>query len=248
MDMAPEPGFLTIIVRALESSGTDLRGWALAWARISPSIAIVPAFGLRAMPAPARIALGLALAASVAPALAPLPNGGEPWPLALLVEAAKGLPIALTAAIALWAATMSGGLIDNLRGSRESSSVPALEAGATPTGVLFGLLAAVAFLQMGGPARIALLAANPALEFRNPLLGAVNHLTRGIELAVLVAAPIIAASVVLEIASALVARAASPAYVQQLIAPLRSLALLVITAVLLERMLAVLVASARHVP
>jgi flagellar biosynthesis protein FliR len=246
--MASEPGFLQILVQTLESGGIDLRGWALAWARISPSIAIVPAFGLRGTPAPVRVALGLALAASVAPALAPMPSDVRPWPVALLMETAKGLPIALTAAVALWTATMTGGLIDNLRGGREAGNVPIGEPDATPMGVLFGLLSAVAFLRMGGPARVAKLVTNTQLEFHRPLLDAVSHLTHGIELAVLIAAPIVAATVVLEVAGALVARAASPAYIQQLIAPLRSLALLTLAALLLERMLDLLVRFGAGLP
>jgi type III secretion protein T len=229
----------------LDASGLDLRGWALAWARISPSIALVPAFGLRAIPAPARIALGLALAASAAPALVPIAGDARPWPIALLSEVALGLPVALSAAAALWTATMVGGLVDNLRGARESANVPAVEPGSSPMGVLFALLVGIAFLELGGPARVAVLVANPELQFHAPLVRAVSQLTHGVELAVLVAAPVIAASIIVDIAGALVARAASPAYIHQWVAPLRSLVLLGITAVLLERMLSVLVTYGR---
>jgi type III secretory pathway component EscT len=246
--MRLEPGFLQIVAEALESTGVDLRGWALSWARMSPSIALVPAFGLRAIPAPARTALGLALAASVAPALAPLAGDARPWPIALLIETSKGLPIALSASIALWTATMTGGLIDNLRGSRDSAALPVIENGSTPSGVLFGLLVAIAFLEMGGPGRVAALVSRSELEFTGPLLRAAGHLTQGVELAVLVAAPLIAVSVVWEVASSLVTRAASPASVQQLIAPLRSLTLLAVLAVLFERILGVLVTYAKRFP
>jgi type III secretory pathway component EscT len=246
--MRPEPGFLQEVVKALESTGVDLRGLALAWARIGPSVALVPAFGLRAIPAAARAALGLALAASIAPALIPLANDTRPLPIALLVEAAKGLPIALSASIALWTATMAGGLIDNLRGSRDSVALPVVEIGSTPSGVLFGLLVAITFLETGGPGRVAAVVSRPELEFAEPVLRAAGHLTQGVEFAVLVAAPLIAVSVVWEVASSLVTRAASPASVQQLIAPLRSLTLLFVLAVLFERMLAILVAYAKRFP
>jgi hypothetical protein len=63
-----------------------------------------------------------------------------------------------------------------------------------------------------------------------------------------VAAPVLAASVVLDVASALIARAAAPAFVQQLLAPLRSLLLLGITALLLERMLVLLSGFAAKLP
>jgi type III secretory pathway component EscT len=169
-------------------------------------------------------------------------------PIALLIESAHGLPIAVSAATALWAASMAGGLVDNLRGSRESLSMPTAEADATPLAVLFGLLVAIVFLESGGAARIATLVASSELRFESLLLQTVRHLTHGVELAVLVAAPLLAASVVLDVASALITRAASPAYVQQLVAPLRAIVLLAATALLLDRMLALLSVSARQLP
>ena len=57
----------------------------------------------------------------------------------------------------------------------------------------------------------------------------------GIGVGLAIAAPFIAASIVLEIAGALVARAASPAYLHVFLAPIRSLALLTLAALLLER-------------
>lgn len=246
--MAAPQAFLQAVEGLLAEQGTTLYGWALAWARIAPSIALVPAFGLRAVPGAVRIALGLALAASAAPALAPLTAEARPWPLALLIESAHGLPIAISAATALWAASMAGGLVDNLRGSRETLAMPTAEPDATPLGVLFGLLVAIIFLESGGAGRIALLLMSPELRFESLLLQTLRHLTHGVELAVLVAAPLLAASVVLDVTGALITRAASPAYVQQLIAPLRTLVLLATTALLLDRMLAVFSISARQLP
>jgi len=60
-----------ILQPAAAMLGVDLRGWALAWARVTPALTLVPAFGLNALPAPTRAALGLALAVSIAPSLAP---------------------------------------------------------------------------------------------------------------------------------------------------------------------------------
>ena len=60
----------------------------------------------------------------------------------------------------------------------------------------------------------------------------------GIGIATAIAAPLIAASLVLELAGALVARAASPAHLSALLAPVRSLALLALTAIFLDRMAA----------
>jgi type III secretory pathway component EscT len=232
-----QPGLVDTLAAALEAGGLDLKMWGLAWARFAPTIALVPAFGLRAVPVPARIVLGLALAASIAPAVGSAIDPAQPWPVALLVEAARGLPVALAAAIALWAATMAGGLIDDLRGARERSGLPNVEPGATPTGALLSMLAAIIFLETGGPARVAHALSEPGLGFSDPLARATANLVSGIELAIAIAAPVVVVAIVVEVASALVARAAHPAYVQPILAPLRSIAILGVTALLLDRML-----------
>ena len=79
----------------------------------------------------------------------------------------------------------------------------------------------------------------------HPLLSAAHTLTAGIGLAIAIGAPLLAAAVVLEIAFALVARAASPAQVQALLAPIRALALLAIVAVVLERVAGVVALAVR---
>lgn len=227
------------MVQALEAGGVDLRAWGLAWARFAPTLALVPAFGLRAVPAPARIVLGLALAASIAPAVAPAADPAHPWPLQLLIESARGLPVAISAAVALWAATMAGGVIDDLRGARETSSLPNVEPGSTPMGALMSMLVAIIFFETGGPGRVAHALADPKLSFSDPLARAAANLVSGIELAIAVAAPIVVTAIVIEVAGALVARAANPAHLSPVIAPLRSIAILGVAALLLDRMLEV---------
>lgn len=241
-------GLLGEIAVVLAQSGVDLSKLGLAWARVAPSVALIPAFGLRAFPAPARVTLGLALAAVVAPGLPGLGQSGLPWPLALGVEAARGVPVAISASVALWAATMAGGVIDDLRGARETSGLPNVEAGATPLGALLSLLAAIVFLEGGGPARVVSALGRPDLGFAAPLLGATANLVGGIELALAVAAPLLVASMLIEVASALVARAASPAFIQPLLAPLRSLGLLAVAALVLERMLELLALWSQRSP
>jgi len=54
------------------------------------------------------------------------------------------------------------------------------------------------------------------------------------------AAPLLAAAVVLELAFAMIARAASPAQVHALLAPVRALGLLAIVAIVLDRIAGVL--------
>jgi len=201
-----------------------------------PSVTLVPAFGLRALPAPARAVLGLALAACVVPAVGPLetvPPG--PWPLLVVAEIFRGLPVAIAAAVPLWAATMAGGVADALRGSQETPSAPTVEGPATPMGIALSLLASAMFLATGGPARVVTALATRQSEV-HPLLAAAGDLANGITLAVALGGPLLAAAVVVEIAGAIVARAASPAQVQALVAPLRALGTLAVTAVVFNRL------------
>jgi type III secretory pathway component EscT len=229
-----------ILAAAFDGVDVNLAALGLAWARAMPAVTLVPAFGLRAVPAPARAVMGLALAASIVPALSPIAmSPSRPWVVLALVEVARGLPVALAAAVPLWAATMAGGVADALRGSQETPDAPTVEGRATPLGVLLSLLACAVFLSTGGPARVATaLALHPVVS--HPLVAAVDDLVGGIALAVAVGAPLLGASVVIELAAALIARAASPAQVQALLAPLRALATLVVFGLLLERLAVVL--------
>ncbi len=229
-------------------AGLDLREIGLAWARAIPSVALVPAFGLRALPLAVRGVVALGLMTCVAPALRPIPIRGEWWPWLLLEQSLRGLPVALTAAVALWAATMAGAVIDDLRRATERVALPTVESSTTPGGAVLGMLAAVAFLQGGGPARVAAALAEPGLEVVGPLRAAAFNLAGGIQLAVAVAAPVIVAAIVWELGSALMARAAAPAFVAPLLAPLRSLVLLMAAALLFERMLQVALVLSPTVP
>src|SRR6478735_4469732 len=85
-----------ILQPMLSALNVDLRGWALAWARVTPALTVLPAFGLNALPAQTRAALGLALAVSIAPSLQPR-EFVAPFGVALLLEAARGLPVAIAA-------------------------------------------------------------------------------------------------------------------------------------------------------
>jgi type III secretory pathway component EscT len=150
-------------------------------------------------------------------------------------EVARGLPVALAAAVPLWAATMAGGVADALRGSQEAPRAPTVEGAATPLGVPLSLLACAIFLATGGPARVVTaLALHPVGA--HPLLAAADDIVGGISLAVALGGPLLAAAVVIEIAAALVARAASPAQVHALLAPLRALGTLSVLAIVLERL------------
>jgi type III secretory pathway component EscT len=254
-------GWIDALTSALAREGIDLPRLGLAWARVAPAVALVPAFGLRGMPPPGRALLALSMAAIIAPALgapigpvaAVLDARGAglslgAWAVAALAEAARGLPVAIAAAVPLWAATMAGGVADALRGSQDGPSVPVVEGRASPMGVTLSILASATFLATGGPARVALsLAAATASTANGPVTAAVVDLARGTSIAVALGAPLLGASVVIEVASALVARAASPTQIQAVLAPARSLGALAVLALVLDRLdaaLALVVARA----
>lgn len=242
---APDPSLVGLVEQAFRERGVDLARVGLAWARASPAVALVPAFGLRALPTAARGVLGLALAATIFPALPPVAAHAGPFWLSAVQEALSGLPIATAAAIPLWAATMAGGVADTLRGSNETHPAPTVEGEASPMGIAFSLLAGAMFLATGGASRIAAALAAPAAPFP-PLLRVTEDLAAGIAIAVAIGAPLLAASIVIEVAGALIARAATPAQLHLLLAPLRALALLAVLAITLQRMSEVLASVVVH--
>jgi type III secretory pathway component EscT len=227
----------------------ELEAIGLAWARVFPTVTLVPAFGLRALPAAGRGVLGLALAAGIYPALAPLVGSrpGVPWIALALEQVLMGLPVALAAAIPLWAATMAGGLVDTLRGAQDGAGSPVVEGRASSFGILLSIFASAVFLGTGGPARAAGALSAYTLP-AHPLLAASHDLTAGISIAVAIAGPLLAAALVLEVAFALVARAASPAQIHALLAPFRTLGLLAVVAIALERVGALVGTLARGAP
>ncbi len=233
------PSLFAAIERALELSAPDLQAWLLGWARAAPAVVLVPAFGLRALPAPARAAMGLVLAFTIAPGLRPLVDEPGAWPWRLLIEALNGLPVAITAAIALWVASMVGGLADNLRGAQERLALPNVEADASPLGAMLGMLVAILFLETGGPEHLAAALAEQGAGGTGSLVGSAKALVGGIEFTIAVAVPLVVTSLVVEVAALLVTRAAQPAPFATILAPLRSIVILGVLAILLDRVVAV---------
>jgi len=230
------PSLVALLDAVFREEGVDLARLGLAWARATPTVTLVPAFGLRALPGAARAVLGVALAVVIFPAL---PAGsrleGPLW-VGILAEVLRGVPVAIAAAVPLWAATMAGGVADALRGSTETRAAPTVEGDATPVGVLLSLLACSLFLAAGGPSRIASALAHAADDSAvHAALRASHDLTDGITIAVALGAPLLAASVIIEVAGALIARAATPAQLHLLLAPLRALALLGVLGIVLAK-------------
>lgn len=240
--MAPPPDDLAAaLVAFLQAEGVDLGALGLAWARVAPAVALVPAFGLRATPVSFRVAAGLLLAASVAPALASSAPAG-PWAGSLVRALLSGIPLALGAALPLWIATTAGGVVDALRGSSEGTSLPVLEGRPGAFGALWGLLSCAGFLATGGPSRVALAALAPTAPSEG--LRLVLGLVAGVGVAVAVAAPMLAAAVLLEVSVALVSRAATPASLAAVLGIGRGAALLLLSALFFERMATLLLALA----
>ena len=225
-------------------SAQAARSALLGAAKVTPVVVLVPAFGLRALPWGARLGLALTLGLSVAPALShatALPLG-----IAVALQACSGLPVALSAAALLWAASMAGGLIDELRQAREIVRFPVMTEPSSPTGVLFALVAAIAFLQTGGAMRVVSALNRETPEVQGLLTRVVSDLLSGVHVAIALAVPFLVAIVFFEVAAALLARAVMPATIQSVLAPLRTVFILVCLAVALERVLAAIALVASH--
>jgi type III secretory pathway component EscT len=238
----PMPGLAELLAVVERTYGVDGRSFLVAWARALPVVTVVPAFGLAAVAVPIRVVLGATMAVAVAPQLRAVAAADVPLPLLLVTEAARTVPLALATSALLWAAVMAGGLVDNLRGARENAELPLLDEPGAPFSALFGLLMAIAFLETGGASRLAVALSEPRLA-ATWAVGA-ERLSHAMGLAVALAAPLAIGSVLVELTAGLIARAASPAFVLSLLAPLRSLALLVLVWLSLDRIVELFVVLA----
>jgi flagellar biosynthetic protein FliR len=230
---------LDALVTELDGEHGALVGWGVAWARVLPTVFIVPAFGLGVLPASLRAAMALALAVGIAPALAPAALASTTaWPALLGAELLRGVPIALAAAVALYAAQVAGGVVDSAgRATRLALRDGPVGSRLTPFSSLFGLGAAIVFLANGSAARlVAALGTEPPFESAH-LARVAAELATGIGLGASVGAPVLVAALAADVATGIVARERSFVSVEALFAPLRTLFVLVATAALLDRML-----------
>jgi type III secretory pathway component EscT len=244
----PPPSILDALLAVFADGGLDPRAWALGFARATPAVTLVPAFGLSAVPPQTRLVLGLALGACIAPALSGDVSAGGPFLLALAREAFVGLPVALLASLSIYVAAMAGGLVDDLRGGRESVTLPALPEQLPPVAALFALLSSIAFLETGGAARVASALSSPRLSAHFSWPAVVQAFAGSVELAFALAAPMAVASVLLEATSALLARSATPAFIGPVLAPLKSVAMLAVLALVFDRVSELLLIVTRASP
>jgi type III secretory pathway component EscT len=225
-----------LVALVLQAVGPWLGALLLALARTMPLVVLVPTFSLAGLPGPVRLGIAVSLG------LVAFPVGeaaGLPTLAALLNEAACGIPVALVAAGALWSAAQVGALADDLSGFKGRVSMPGLSEPSTPLSALMGLLASASFLAGGGAARVALALHNaPPLTVRMGVQVA-GQLAAGTQVAVAIAAPLVVAGVAVEVLGALVSRLAMPAQLGSVVAPLKSVALLGILAVIFDRVAAV---------
>jgi flagellar biosynthetic protein FliR len=236
-------GILDALLAELDGQGGTLLGWGVAWARVLPTVLIVPAFGLGLLPVSLRVSMALALSIGIAPALTPsLTTLRAPWPALLGAELLRGVPVALSAAIVLWASAVAGGIVDSAgRATRLAATDGPFGPRLTPFSTLFGLGAAIVFLGNGSAARLVARLAD-AGPFTSGALGrAAADLAAGIGLGASVGAPVLVAALAVDVATGIVARERSALSVEELFAPLRTLVVLVATAALLDRMLAAVV-------
>lgn len=220
------------VSRAFALGGGGL-GLARGFARLLPTALLVPAFGLRGLPATVRASVALVLAFAVAPALgtAPAEPGGEL--VTLVVDVLRGFPLALSAALPLWASTMAGGLFDELRLARTEVKMAPLPDAHSPSAVLLSLLSGFLFFAVGGPSSIAKAVIAAELS-RDVVEKTVGTLAAGAGVALVVAAPLVASAILSGAASAILSR--SPfAAARGAIPSLRGLAMLAFFAVALER-------------
>jgi len=182
---------------------------------------LVPAFGGPALPAQARLGLGLSLAALALPQLVGVAPPTEPlaWILLLAREVAVGVTIGFVAGTVFRAAEAAGRLVDTMRGANFAEVIAPMSEGRTsPTGALYLFLAILVFLELGGLAQAAVAVARsyeavplvpPALPARP---GAVVWLAiatsaKMIEAAVSLAAPGVVALMMTDVTLGMIGRA-----------------------------------------
>jgi flagellar biosynthetic protein FliR len=200
---------------------------ALGAARTVPVTWLVSPLGGARMPAPARVAFGLLLAALAAPALAGAAAraglehaGAGLLVLVLARELIVGFGLGLVVSFVFRAAETAGRLVDVLRGaSLAEVLVPTSEERASPAAALYGMLAALVFLELGGVPRLlaALLASYDAVPLAGSLAPATLRAAailvivasaRLLEVALALAAPVVVALWLTDLALGMVARVA----------------------------------------
>jgi type III secretion protein SpaR/YscT/HrcT len=214
----------------------------LGAARAVPVVWLVAPLGGPRLPATVRVGFSLLLALLASPLLIAAADGaaltrlsGLGLPILLAREVAIGLCLGLVASAAFRAAEMAGRLADTLRGANIAEVlVPTTEERSSPLGALYLLLATLIFLQIGGVPRMidALLESYRALpltasfgpaSMQRAALMVTKTSAHLIVSGVALAAPVIVAMWLADLALGLIARAAPQVPVYFIGLPLKGL-------------------------
>jgi type III secretory pathway component EscT len=210
--------------------------------RTVPITWMVPTFGGSHVPAEVRIALGILLAFLGLPHLTAGVDGAglvAAGPLVLVLvlarELAIGVTVGLVASFVFRAAEMAGRLADVMRGANMAEVlVPTSDERTSPTGNLFLFVTTVIFLELGGLGRmmtallrsyeaIPLGLAGSASGMRGATAVVIAASAKLIEAAVGLAAPVIVALLLADVALGAIARAAPQIPVYFVGMPLKAL-------------------------
>jgi len=214
----------------------------LAAARLLPVIWLVTPLGGPRLPVPVRVGFAALLALVAAPALAGATGRATlaelsalHFMLLLAREIVVGFCLGLVASAAFRAAEVAGRLGDTLRGANVAEIlVPTADERASPLGVLYVLLATIVFLQIGGVPRLveALLSSYRTLPLgaglaepaaRRAALVVIMSSAKLIASGLALAAPVVVALWLTDLALGLIARAAPSVPVYFLGLPLKGL-------------------------
>jgi len=215
---------------------------ALGAARALPVVWMVAPLGGPRLPAAVRVGFALLLALVASPVLVVAAGADRladvsalRFVLMIAREVVVGLCLALVASAVFRAAEIAGRLGDSLRGANVAEIlVPTAEERASPLGVLYVLLATLVFLQIGGVPRVveALLGSYEALPIAGGL-GEVSARRAAFVVAIVaaklvgagvaLAAPVIVALWLTDLALGLIARAAPSVPVYFVGLPLKGL-------------------------
>ena len=202
----------------IETSPALVVGFVLAVVRAAAWVALIPPFASRSIPAPVKIGLAAALALPVAPRLAADPPSLETAPLvgAVLFQVGVGLGLGFLTSLLFGAVQAAGDLIDLFGGFTIAQAYdPLSNSSSALFGRFYQLLATVLLFALDGHLLLvrgfmtsfrALAATPPPLDDLSAL--AVDHLGLFVVAAIEIAAPLLGALFLAEVALGLLARAA----------------------------------------
>jgi type III secretion protein T len=245
---------LVVLVSALEALAAPFSALGLGAARLFGLMAVLPVFSRLGLRAPLRggvaVALALPLVPVLTPQLAQAPPGAIPLALLGLKEALVGLVLGLVVSLPFRAAEAAGELIDQQRGSPAEPVADSSGAGQGGTMATLLSLASVAVFHAAGGMESLLAALYESWRLWPPLeplprprpdtvIALLNLLDQMVRAGFVLAAPVVSALVLTDVAVALAGRATGGRFGLDGLAPVAkglvfALSLLVYAAFLVE--------------